>query len=70
MDFFRIFSGGKISRSCGGGETVEEDKCNTDSNDMETCRCKKDYCNNAGLVIGSAYVLAVSLAFTLAFTSV
>ena len=59
-----LFSGGKITRSCGGDVNVGEEKCNTDNSDMETCQCKTDYCNHAGLPVGSGHVLAVGLAVT------
>ena len=53
----------KITRSCGGDKNVEEDSC-TDNNDMETCHCKTNYCNSAGIAVGSAFVLAVGIALT------
>ena len=43
---------------------MEEDDCNTDTNDMEICHCKTDYCNSAGIAVDSAIVLAVGIAVT------
>ena len=58
--FYNVFPGGNITRYC--GKVLEDDDCDTNDDNVETCYCKTNYCNGARLAIGSASPLVVTFA--------